>query len=258
MAIIIKTRDEIALLRKAGRIDALALEAVRQAVRPGISTAELDAIATEVLLSHGAEPAFLDYPNPNPRYSDRPYPATITVSINDELVHGIPGSRMLQEGDVVSLDCGCVYGGFVGDAAFYMGVGSISSEASDLLRVTEEALYKAIEISRCGSRLGDVSAAIQAHAEDHGYNVVREYTGHGVGRSMHEDPQIPNWGRAGTGARLREGMTYALEPMVMVGSPQVYLKSDGWTVATKDGSLCAHFEHTIAVTDAGPVILTLP
>ena len=258
MAIIIKTDEEIALLREAGRINALALEALRSAVKPGVSTAELDAIAEDVLRSHGAEPAFLGYPNPDPRHSDRPYPATITASINDELVHGIPSRRtLLHEGDIVSLDCGCVYRGFVGDAAFSIGVGSVSQEASKLLRVTEEALFKAIDVSRIGFRLGDVSAAIQQHAESHGYNVVREYTGHGVGRSMHEDPQIPNWGGAGTGPRLRQGMTYALEPMIMVGSPRVYVKSDRWTVATKDGGLCAHFEHAVAITDGATEILTV-
>jgi len=258
VAIIIKTREEIALLREAGRINALALEAMRRAVRPGVSTAELDAIAEDVLRSHGAVPAFLGYPNPNPQRSDRPYPATITASINDELVHGIPSRhRVLKEGDIISLDCGCIYQGFVGDAAFTVGVGLISEQAQRLLRVTEEALYKAIEASRVGNRLGDVSAAIQEHAEAHGYNVVREYTGHGVGREMHEDPMIPNWGKRGHGIHLRAGMTYALEPMIMIGQPEVYVKRDTWTVATKDHSLCAHFEHTIAVTDGQPEILTL-
>jgi methionyl aminopeptidase len=258
VAIIIKTREEIALLREAGRINAQALEAMRRAVRPGVTTAELDAIAEDVIRSHGAVPAFLGVPNPNRKYKDRPFPATITASINDELVHGIPcGQRVLAEGDIISLDCGCVHQGFVGDAAFTVGVGTISKEAQRLLQVTEEALYKGIEASREGNRLGDVSAVIQEHAERHGYNVVREYTGHGVGREMHEDPQIPNWGRRGTGIALRAGMTYALEPMVMVGGPRVYVKGDTWTVATKDHSLCAHFEHTSAVTDADPEILTL-
>jgi len=258
VAIIIKTREEIALLREAGRINAMALEAMRRAVHPGVSTAELNAIAEDVLRSHGAVRAFLGYPNPSPGHSDRPYPATITASVNDELVHGIPSRhRILKEGDIISLDCGCIYQGFVGDAAFTIGVGPISEQAERLLRVTEEALYKAIEASRVGNCLGDVSAAIQAHAEGHGYNVVREYTGHGVGREMHEDPMIPNWGKRGHGIHLRAGMTYALEPMVMTGQPEVYVKRDTWTVATKDHSLCAHFEHTIAVTDGEPEILTL-
>jgi methionyl aminopeptidase len=257
VAIIIKTREEIAVMREAGRITARALEAMCKAVRPGITTAELDAIARDIFRIHNAIPAFLGYPNPNPHYANHPYPATITASINDELVHGIPGKRILKEGDIISLDCGCIYNGFVGDAAVTVGVGHISAEAARLIRVTEEALYKAIEVSRVGNRLGDVSAAIQEHAERHGYNVVREYTGHGVGRNMHEDPQIPNWGKRGTGIPLRAGMTYALEPMVIAGKPQVYVKRDTWTVATKDHSLCAHFEHTIAVTDGDPEILTL-
>ena len=257
MAIIIKTHEEIAVLRQAGRINAMALEAMRRAVRPGVTTAELDAIAEDVIRSHSAVPAFLGYPNPSRRYADHPYPATITASVNDELVHGIPGPRVLEEGDIVSVDCGCIYDGFVGDAAFTVGVGQLSEEAARLIRVTEEALYKAIEASRVGNRLGDVSAAIQEHAELHGYSVVREYTGHGVGRDMHEDPQIANWGERGTGIALRAGMTYALEPMVIAGRPQVYVKRDTWTVATKDRSLCAHFEHTIAVTDGKPQILTL-
>ena len=257
MPIIIKTSQEIALMREAGRVNALALEATRRAIRPGVTTGALNAIAEEVLRSHGAVPIFLGYPNPDPRYPDHPYPATITASVNDELVHGIPGRRALKEGDIVSIDCGCVYQGFVGDAAFTVGVGRISAQAKELLQVTEEALYKGIEASRLGKRLGDVSRVIQEHAESHGYNVVREYTGHGVGREMHEDPQIPHWGKRGTGFPLRAGMTYALEPMVMIGKPQVYVKRDTWTVVTRDHQLCAHFEHTVAVTDGEAEILTL-
>jgi len=256
VAIIIKTAGEVAAMREAGRINAMALEAVRRAVRPGVTTAELDAIAEDVIRSHGAIPTFLNFPNPS--YSDAPYPATITASINDELVHGIPGPRKLKAGDIVSVDCGSTYQGFVGDSAFTVGVGAISAEAQRLIRVTQEALDRAIEVSRAGNRLGDVSAAVQQHAEGHGYNVVREYTGHGVGRDMHEDPLIPNWGRPHSGVPLRAGMTYAPEPMLMVGRPEVYVKRDLWTVATRDRGLCAHFEHTIAVTDGEAEILTLP
>ena len=256
MAIIIKTAEEIAALREAGRITGGALEAVRHAVRPGVTTAELDAIAEDFIRSHAAVPTFLHYPNPS--YSQAPYPATITASINDELVHGIPGPRKLKAGDIVSIDCGCTYMGFVGDAAFTVGIGLISEEAERLVRVTKEALDKAIEVSRAGNRLGDVSAAVQRYAESHGYNVVREYTGHGVGREMHEDPLIPNWGTPRTGVFLRAGMVYAPEPMLMIGKPAVYVKRDLWTVATRDHSLCAHFEHTIAVTDGEAEILTLP
>jgi methionyl aminopeptidase len=257
VAIIIKTQNEIAMLREAGRINAMALDAMRRALCPGITTAELDAIAEDVIRSHNAIPAFLNYPNPNRKHADCPYPATITASINDELVHGIPGPRALKAGDIISLDCGCVFKGFVGDAAFTAGIGTITEQAALLLKVTEESLYLAIDASRVGNRLGDVSAVIQEHAERHGFNVVREYTGHGVGRDMHEDPQIPNWGWRGDGIPIRAGMTYALEPMVMVGEFEVYVKPDTWTVATKDRSLCAHFEHTIAVTDGDPLILTL-
>jgi methionyl aminopeptidase len=256
VAIIIKTPEEIAALREAGRITARALDAARRAVRPGVTTAELDAIAEDVIRSHDATPVFLHYPNPS--YRDAPYPATITASINDELVHGIPSRRKLKEGDILSIDCGCTYKGFVGDAAFTVGVGLISAEAGRLVRVTKEALDRAIEVSRAGNRLGDVSAAIQQYAEGYGYNVVREYTGHGVGREMHEDPLIPNWGKPRTGVLLRAGMTFAPEPMLMIGHPAVYVKRDLWTVVTRDHSLCAHFEHTIAVTDGEAEILTLP
>jgi methionyl aminopeptidase len=255
VAIIIKTPEEIAVMREAGRINARALDAVRRAVRPGVTTLELDAIAEDVIRSHSATPAFLHYPNPS--YGNAPYPATITVSINDELVHGIPGQRKIKAGDIVSIDCGCTYKGFVGDAAFTVGVGLISAEAGRLVRVTKEALGAAVEASQVGNRLGDVSAAIQGHAQGHGYNVVREYTGHGVGRDMHEDPLIPNWGNPHSGVLLRAGMTYAPEPMLIVGNAAVYVKRDLWTVATRDGSLCAHFEHTIAVTDGEAEILTL-
>lgn len=254
MAIIVKTREEIAAMREAGRITALALDAARRAARIGITTAELNEIAEEVIRSRGAIPVFLNYPNPS--YEDAPYPATITVSINDELVHGIPGKRKLVNGDVVSIDCGCTYRGFVGDSAFTIGVGTLTPDAERLVRVTEEALYRAIAVSRAGNRLGDVSFAIQHHAESNGFDVVREYTGHGVGREMHEAPLIPNWGKPHTGLELRPGLTYAPEPMLMIGGPAVYVKRDKWTVVTRDHSLCAHFEHTIAVTDGEAEILT--
>jgi len=257
MAIIIKTREEIAIMREAGRITAQALEAVRRLVRPGATTAELDATAEDWIRSHGATPAFLSYPNPS--YDNCPYPATITTSINDELVHGIPSRRrILKEGDILSVDCGCVFKGFVGDAAFTVGVGVVSREAARLIQATEGALLKAIAVSRVGNRLGDVSASVQEFAANYGFEVVREYTGHGVGRRMHEDPQIPNWGTRGTGVPLRPGMTYALEPMLIAGAQAVYVKRDLWTVATKDHSLCAHVEHTVAVTDGEAEILTLP
>ncbi len=262
MPVIPKTAEELVIMREAGRITALALQAVREAIRPGVSTKELDAIAEDVIRSHDAIPAFLGYP-PGSRH---PFPATITASINEELVHGIPREdRILQEGDIVSIDCGAVYRGFVGDSAFTAGVGKISGEAQRLLQVTEQALFRGIETARAGRQTRDISRAIQKYVEKHGYNVVREYTGHGVGREMHEEPQIPNWWPRGKLARrfrsvpLVPGMTFALEPMVMVGQPLTRVLPDHWTVVTRDGSLCAHFEHTVAVTPKGaPLILTLP
>ncbi len=247
----IKSPEEIAIMRQAGRINALALQAVREAIRPGVSTAELDAIAEEVIRRHGGKPAFKGYPGPYP------FPATITVCINEELVHGIPREdRIIQEGDIVSVDCGTIYKGFVADAAFTVGVGDISPLARKLLQVTEEALHRGIQQARPGRYTGDISAAIQAHVEKHGFHVVREYTGHGIGRWMHEDPAVPNFGEPGTGVLLRPGMVLALEPMVLVGTPETEVLEDEWTVVSADGSLTAHFEHTVAVTEFGPQILT--
>ncbi len=250
--IVLKSPREIEIMREAGRINALALQAVREAARPGVTTAELDAVAEEVIRSHGAIPAFKGYPGPYP------YPATITVSINDELVHGIPSKqRKLREGDIVSIDCGTIYKGYVGDSAFTMGIGEISPEAQRLLEVTERALYIGIEQMHPGNRVGDVSAAIQRYVESHGYHVTREYTGHGVGREMHEGPSVPNYGTPGRGVMLRVGMVIALEPMVLIGTPKTRVLPDKWTVVSADGSLTAHFEHTVAITEDGPDILTV-
>ncbi len=250
--IVLKSPREIEIMREAGRINALALQAVREAARPGVTTAELDAVAEEVIRSHGAVPAFKGYPGPYP------YPATITVSINDELVHGIPSKqRKLREGDIVSIDCGTIYKGYVGDSAFTMGIGEISPEAQRLLEVTERALYIGIEQMHPGNRVGDVSAAIQRYVESHGYHVTREYTGHGVGREMHEGPSVPNYGTPGRGVMLRVGMVIALEPMVLIGTPKTRVLPDKWTVVSADGSLTAHFEHTVAITEEGPDILTV-
>lgn len=250
--IILKSPQEIAIMREAGRINALAHQAVREAAKPGVTTAELDAIAEEVIRSHGAIPAFKGYPGPYP------YPATITASINDELVHGIPSKeRRLREGDILSIDCGTIYKGYVGDSAFTMGIGEISPEAQRLLEVTERALYIGIEQMRPGNRVGDVSAAVQRYVESHGFHVTREYTGHGVGREMHEGPSVPNYGTPGRGVLLRAGMVIALEPMVLMGTPKTRVLPDKWTVASADGSLTAHFEHTVAITEDGPVILTV-
>jgi methionyl aminopeptidase len=257
----IKSAEEIAIMREAGRIVARALQAMRECVRPGITTAELDKLAETVIRDHGAVPAFLNYPK-----KDSPnYPASINASINNELVHGLPSpKRVLKEGDIISLDTGVIYQGYVGDAAFTMGVGEIPPSVQRLLDVTEQALYVGINASKMPNQTSDVSRAIQAFVEKQGYSVVREYTGHGVGKTMHEEPQVPNWWPRGARQRgwvsykLQPGMTYAIEPMVNVGRPETRELDDKWTVVTRDGSLCAHFEHTIAITEGDPVILTLP
>jgi len=247
----LKSPAELQAMREAGRINASVLAAVRELLQPGISTADLNAAAEVILKEHGCISPFKGYGHP-------PFPASITVSINQELVHGIPSSkRKLRSGDLVSIDCGTVLDGFVADSAFTAGVGEISSEAQTLLSVTEEALNKAIEKMRPGNRTGDVSAAIQKHVEDSGFYVTREYTGHGVGRQMHEGPQVPNYGKEGSGIPLKVGMTIAIEPMVLVGTVETKVLSDSWTVVSADGSLTAHSEHTIAVTEGEPLILTV-
>jgi methionyl aminopeptidase len=248
----IKSPQEIAIMREAGRINALALAATKPLIRPGVTTIELDKAAEEVIRKHGAIPTFQGTPGAYP------YPNTITVSINDELVHGIPGKRKLKEGDIVSVDCGATFEGFVGDAAFTAGVGEISSEAQALLDVTEQSLAAGIAKLKVGNRLGDVGAAIQQCIESRGYFLTRMYTGHGVGRSMWEGPQVPNYGTPGRGLALRAGMTLALEPMVLIGTEDTRVLADQWTVVSADGSLTAHFEHTVAITEGEPVILTLP
>jgi methionyl aminopeptidase len=219
-------------------------------IRPGIATQDLDDVAYEIIQENGGKPAFKNYPGPYP------YPATLTISINEELVHGIPGKRKLKEGDIVSVDCGTVLDGFVADSAFSMGVGTISAEAQKLLDVTEKALFIGIEKMRPGNRVGDVSAAIQDYVEANNFHVPREYTGHGVGRKMHEGPLVPNFGVSGRGVTLRPGITVALEPMVLKGTHRTRVLDDQWTVVSADGSLTAHFEHSVAVTEDEPIILT--
>ncbi|GAB4519834.1 MAG: type I methionyl aminopeptidase [Anaerolineae bacterium] len=261
MQIYLKTPEELAIMREAGRIVARAHEEMRKALRPGISTWELDRIAETVIRDHGATPAFLNYPKPD----SPPFPATINASINDELVHGIPSKdRLVLEGDIISLDTGCHYQGFVGDAAYTWIVGDVSPAVKRLVETTEGALYAAIEACVLPNTVKDVARATQNHAEKHGYSVAREYTGHGVGRAMHEDPQVPNWWPKkkhkrleAQNAPLRPGMTFAIEPMLIAGKPELMELEDQWTVVTRDGSLCAHFEHTVAITDDKPIILTL-
>ena len=253
MSIVIKSNQEIAIMRQAGRIVATVLEVLKLQVRPGMKTEELDIITAGELERLGAKPSFKGY---------RGYPANLCVSVNDEIVHGIPGKRILHEGDIVSLDVGAIYDGFQGDAAVTVGVGKISPQAKQLVETAAGALEAGITAARAGARLGDISAAVQDYAESRGYSVVREYTGHGIGREMHEEPQIPNCTHPphglvpGTGPVLKRGMTLALEPMVNIGDWHTKLGDDHWTVSTGDGSLSAHFEHTIAVTDGKPEVLT--
>ncbi len=248
----IKSPAELQIMREAGRINAEVLATTRELLKPGVSTADLNAAAEEVLRKHGCFSPFKGYGHP-------PFPASITVSINQELVHGIPSKkRKLKAGDIVSVDCGTVLEGMVADSAFTGSVGEISPDAQKLLDVTQGALKAGIEMMCVGNRTGDVSAAIQNYVESHGYFVTREYTGHGVGSQMHEGPQVPNYGRPGTGLPLKAGMTIALEPMVLVGTEETRVLPDQWTVVSADGSLTAHFEHSVAVTEGEPLILTVP
>ncbi|MDP3047182.1 MAG: type I methionyl aminopeptidase [Chloroflexota bacterium] len=248
MAIVIKSAGELAVMRKAGRVVAVTLAALARQVRPGMTTLELDRLAEFTIRAQGATPSFKGY---------RGFPASVCVSVNEEVVHGIPGKRVLREGEIVSLDVGAIFEGMQGDAALTVPVGQVSTRMQTLMRVTQVALAAGIQEARVGNRLGDISAAIQKVAEGAGFSVVREYGGHGVGRSMHEDPHIPNWGQPGTGILLKAGMTLALEPMVNVGKYQVRVKSDNWTVVTVDGQPSAHFEHTVAITEGEPEILTV-
>ena len=234
-------------MREAGRIVAEVLELMRVSVKPGVTTAELDALAYDVIVKAKAIPSFKGY---------RGYPASICASVNEEIVHGIPGDRVLNEGDIISIDVGTIYRGFQGDAAITLGVGEITPEAQRLLQVTQQALEIGIERAQAGNHLGDISWAIQNYVENSGMSVVREYTGHGIGRKMHEDPQVFNFGEPGEGLLLRSGMTIALEPMVNLGDWRTKVLEDGWTVVTMDGKLSAHFEHTIAVLDGEAQILT--
>ena len=247
MAIIVKSAGEIAAMRRAGMVVASILKILSKEIKSGMTTGQLDDIAVRELTRHGAIPSFKGY---------RGFPAAVCVSINEEIVHGIPGERVIQEGDIVSLDFGAIVDGFHGDAALTIGVGSISPQAKQLLQITKSCLEAGISVARPGAHLGDISAAIQHYAESRGFSVVREYTGHGIGRQMHEEPQIPNFGPPGLGPVLRKGMTLAIEPMVNLGGWQTKVKGDHWTVVTADGSLSAHFEKTIAITDGEAEVLT--
>lgn len=250
--IILKSAVEVDKMRRAGWIVAEVLERMREQVAPGVATAELNELAEAVIHKRNAIPSFKGYP-PGGAH---PFPASICASVNEELVHGIPGPRVLREGDIVSIDVGAILDGYHGDAAITLPVGQIGPDAQRLLDVTEGALCAGIAAARVGNRSGNISAAIQSHVESRGFNVVREYTGHGIGRKMHEDPQVPNYGQPGKGVRLRKGMTIALEPMVLAGDSRVRVLDDHWTVVSCDGELTAHFEHTIVVTDDDAGILT--
>ena len=246
--IVCRSAAELERMRAAGRLVGEVLTALTPRVAPGVTTAELDEIAEKMITDAGAIPAFKGYHG---------YPATICASINEEVIHGIPsGQRVLREGDVLSIDVGASLEGYFGDSAITLPVGQVSEEAARLLTVTEEALYKAIDVAKPGGRVSDIGHAVQKHVESYGFSVVREFVGHGIGQRMHEEPQVPNYGEAGRGPRLAEGMVLAIEPMVNAGKPAVKVLSDGWTAVTRDKSLSAHFEHTVAITASGAWILT--
>jgi methionyl aminopeptidase len=245
---VIKSPQEVAIMRQAGKIVAAVLQRLREEIKPGIKTSQLDSMAASELKKHGAKASFKGY---------RGFPANLCVSVNDEIVHGIPGERRLDDGDLVSLDFGAIVNGFHGDGAITVGVGGISPKAQELLAVTEAALMVGIRAARNGAHLGDVSSAIQNYVETRGFSVIREYSGHGVGRDLHEDPLVPNFGLPGEGSLLRKGMTLALEPMVTTGDWRTRVAENRWTVLTADGSLSAHFEHTIAISEGEAQVLTL-
>lgn len=247
--IVLKTGRELKIMREACRISAGALQVAGKAVEPGVTTAEIDKLAEDYIRSQGGEPNFKNYEG---------YPATACISINNEVIHGIPSSKhKLKQGDIVSIDLGAKFDGYHGDNAYTFACGDISPEAQRLLDTTRESLYEGIKVACSGSRIGDIGHAVQTYVEAHGYSVVRQYVGHGIGTEMHEAPEVPNFGTPGRGIRLLPGMTIAIEPMVNIGTPDVKVLPDGWTVLTKDGSLSAHFEHTIVITPDGPKIMTI-
>ncbi|GAE31512.1 type I methionyl aminopeptidase [Halalkalibacter hemicellulosilyticus] len=245
--IICKTERELEIMREAGKIVALTHQELKQHIQPGISTKELDGIAEKLIRSHGATPSFKGYNG---------FTGSICASVNEELVHGIPGKRVLKEGDIISIDIGAKLNGYHGDSAWTYAVGDITEKDQELLEVTETSLYQGLDQAKAGARLSDISHAIQSYAEPLGYSIVREYVGHGVGQDLHEDPQIPHYGPPGKGPRLKPGMVLAIEPMINAGTRYVRTLSDQWTVVTVDGKNCAHFEHTIAITESGYEILT--
>lgn len=250
--IFLKTEDEIDLLRSANQLVSKTHAELAKVIKPGVTTAQLDKIAEEFIRDHGAIPTFKGFPNP---YGG-PFPASICVSVNDEVVHGIPNDVPLKDGDIVSIDCGTLLNGFCGDSCYTFCVGEVADEIKQLLKVTKESLYKGIEVALVGKRIGDISHAVQAHCEKHGYGVVREFVGHGIGKEMHEDPQVPNYGRPGNGPLLKNGLCLAIEPMITLGSPKIGMMPDRWTIKTLDGKCAAHFEHTIAIHHGKAEILS--
>ena len=248
--IVLKTSRELAIMREAGRISAMALKVAGEAIEPGVSTWEIDRIARKYIESQGAVPSFLGYGG---------FPASACISVNNVVIHGIPSKRqIIKAGDIVSIDIGAMFEGFNGDNAYTFACGEISAEAQRLLDATRESLYEGIKQATAGNRLGDIGSAVQRYVEARGYSVVRDFVGHGVGAKLHEDPSVPNYGTPGRGVRLLPGMTIAIEPMVNQGGHEVQVQKDGWTTVTRDGKLSAHFEHTVAITPDGPVILTRP
>jgi methionyl aminopeptidase len=241
--IYLKTEDEIELLREANLLVSATLAEIAKVIRPGVTTKELDKLAETFIRDHGAQPTFKGFPNP---YGG-PFPASICASVNDEVVHGIPNDNPLKDGDIVSVDCGTLLNGFNGDSCYTFCVGEVSEETKHLLKTTKESLYKGIEAAIAGKRLGDIGYAVQTCCEQEGYGVVREFVGHGIGKEMHEEPAVPNYGRRGNGVQIKNGLCIAIEPMITQGSPQIVMMPDRWTIKTQDGKWAAHFEHTIAV-----------
>ncbi|WP_337668300.1 type I methionyl aminopeptidase [Prevotella sp.] len=253
MKVFLKTEDEIELMRKANQLVSMTLAELAKCIKPGISTLQLDKIAEEFIRDHGAIPTFKNFPNP----FGSPFPASICTSVNDVVVHGIPdASTVLKDGDIISIDCGTLLDGFNGDSCYTFCVGEVAEEVRHLLRTTKESLYKGIEQAVAGNHLGDIGSSIQDYCEAHGYGIVRELTGHGIGREMHEPPQIPNYGRRGNGMFLKAGMCIAIEPMVTFGDKSVYMMPDRWTIRTRDGKPAAHFEHTMAIRKGKAEVLS--
>ena len=241
--IFLKTEDEIELMRAANLLVGDTLAEIAKIIKPGVTTAQMNSVAEEYIRDHGAVPNFLGFPNP---YGG-PFPASICTSVNDVVVHGVPNDTPLEEGDIVSVDCGTLLNGFNGDSCYTFCVGEVADEVKALLRVTKESLYKGIEEALPGKRIGDIGASVQEHCSNAGYGVVREFVGHGIGKDMHEDPQVPNYGRRGNGPMIKNGLCIAIEPMITMGDPAIYMMPDKWTIKTRDGKVAAHFEHTIAI-----------